>query len=247
MASGLGPRLLITGGSGKLGRELVRMWPDSLHPTHQKLDVNNLPSVLSLIRKSEPKVIIHCAALTNVRQCELDRENAWQTNVVGTANLVKGIEEYAQNSMFIHISTACVFHGEKGDYVETDIPYPKNFYSYTKAEAESVVRFSSLKNWLIIRTNFVARVRWPYKKAFTDRYGTYLFTDDVAGAIELLMSKGLCGIVHVCGEEKISMFELAKIMTPDIKPMTLADYTGPPLTMDMSLRSNRIGAFKLTR
>ena len=45
----------------------------------------------------------------------------------------------------------------------------------------------------------------------------------------------LQGIVHIVGDKKMSILELAKITTPDVQPMTIDDYSGPPLTMDMSL------------
>ena len=118
-------------------------------------------------------------------------------------------------------------------YKESDIPYPENFYALTKLMGESEV--SKISEYLIIRTNFVPRKPWPYLAAFTDRFGTYLFAENVAKGIKDVLDKKLHGIIHLVGNEKISMFELAKITTPDVKPMTIEDYEGPPLTMDMSL------------
>jgi hypothetical protein len=43
------------------------------------------------------------------------------------------------------------------------------------------------------------------------------------------------------------MFELAKITTPEVKPMTISEYVGPPLTIDMSLNSKRIDSFRMTK
>ncbi len=80
---------------------------------------------------------------------------------------------------------------------------------------------------------------WPYPKAFTDRFGTYLFAENVAIGISEILNENLNGIIHVVGNEKISMYELAKITTPDILPMTIKEYDGPTLTMDMSLNSER--------
>lgn len=238
-------KIFITGGTGKLGSELVKIFPDSLHPTHSELDITNESVVYNFIKKELPDVIIHTAALTSVRQCEEEKELAWKVNVGGTENLVKACLTYKPDCYFIYISTACVFHGDKGNYIETDLPYPKNFYSLTKLIGECVVKYSGLKRWLIIRTNFVAREKWPYPKAFVDRYGTYLFADEVAFAIKSVISKNLTGIVHVCGDKKISMYELAKITTPAVEPMTLNEYIGPPLTIDMSLSSIRIKPFKM--
>ena len=237
----------VTGSSGKLGKELVNVFPNALAPTHKELDVTYREAVFNFVEKNKPTIVIHCAALTGIRQCEDDKATAWRVNVEGTENLVKACEKSASNCYFVYISTACVFYGDKGNYVETDIPYPKNFYSLTKLLGEFIVKNSNLEKWLIIRTNFVAREKWPYPKAFADRYGTYLFADDLARAIKTVIDNNITGILHVCGKDKLSMFELAKITTPEVKPMSLSEYNGPPLTVDMSLKSIRTKLFKITR
>jgi len=198
------------------------------------------------MRLHKVDTVVHTAALTGIRQCEENRELAWKTNVDGTRNLLQACLQSRPDCYFVHISTACVFYGDRGDYVESDLPYPKNFYSLTKLVSEFVVSEVRSDNWLIIRTNFVPRSRWPYQKAFKDRFGTYLFADDLANAIAKVLEKRITGILHVCGDKRMSMFELAKITTPDVQPMTIEEYSGPPLTMDMSLVSSRIKPFKLT-
>lgn len=211
------------------------------------MDLTDNEAVSRYIKTNKPELLLHCAALTGIRECEENKEKAWRVNVEGTENLVKACEDAARDCYFIYVSTACVFYGDKGNYVETDTPYPKNFYSLTKLLGEFIVKHSTLEKWLIIRTNFVAREKWPYPKAFADRYGTYLFADDLAKAIKRVADDNTTGILHVCGEEKISMFELAKITTPEVKPMTISEYVGPPLTIDMSLNSKRIDSFRMTK
>ena len=238
--------VLITGGSGRLGKELVKVFPESLHPARQELGIEVKAQVDNYISEKKPDVIIHTAAVTSVPYCEENRKEAYETNVVGTENLIDACLNHNSDCYFVLISTACVFRGDVGNYVETDLPYPKNYYALTKLLAECVVKYSRLK-FLIIRTNFVAREKWPYPKAFTDRYGTYLFASDVASAVESIVQQKLTGIVHVCGDKKMSMFELAKITTPNVEPMTLSEYHGVPLTVDMSLSSIRIKPFKISR
>src|SRR3989442_94562 len=239
-------RLLITGSSGKLGRMLERTFPGAYCPHRSVLDVRKRSLVHEQIHKIKPEVMIHAAALTGIRQCEEDKTLAWSTNVEGTENLLKSCIELSPTSYFVYISTACVFYGDRGDYVESDVPHPKNYYSLTKLIAETAVRNSNLRNWLIVRTNFVSREKWPHPGAFTDRFGTYLFADDLARAIAKVIDRGLTGIVHICGNKKLSMYELAKMTSPEVKPMTLTDYAGPPLTVDMTLRSERIEPFNMT-
>jgi len=238
--------VLITGSSGRLGKELAKVYQNSFRPSHEELDITDKSAVFRFIAINKPDAIIHCAALTGIRQCEENRQLAWRTNVEGTGNLVEACEKHSFGCYFVYISTACVFYGNRGDYTENDLPYPKNFYSLTKLLGEFIVKYSKLRKWLIIRTNFVTREKWPYQVAFVDRWGTYLFADDLAKAVREVLEMNLTGIVHVCGDKKLSMFDLAKLTTSDVQPTTLTEHSGPPLTQDMSLKSARIKPFKIS-
>ena len=228
---------LITGGSGILGTELKKFFPDSLFPSRSELDITNHEMVYDYFSKNEFDSIIHTAAMTSVRQCESEKKLSWGTNVVGTKNLVDATTEFRPNSKFIYLSTACVFDGHDGMYKESSIPSPENFYALTKLIGEQQIK--NLKNYLIIRTNFVGKQKWMYPKAFTDRFGTYLFAENVASGIKEIFDANIEGIIHIIGDKKLSMYDLAKITTASIQPMTIDEYQGPPLTMDMSLDTER--------
>jgi len=228
--------MLITGVTGTLGSELKKIFPDSISPSHKDLDICDPISIKKLFDNNKIDTVIHTAALTTIRGCEEKKSQAMKVNVQGTINLIEQFKNSNSSGKFVYISTACVFDGNSGMYDENSIPYPENFYSLTKLLGEYVV--SKLKNSLIIRTNFVAKKQWPYPKAFSDRFGTYLFANQVAIGINDVLKEDLQGIIHIVGDKKISMFDLAK-MTTDIEPMTLNDYSGPKLTIDMSLDTKR--------
>jgi dTDP-4-dehydrorhamnose reductase len=236
--------MLITGGNGALGIELKKIFPDSVTPDHKELDITQKKKVLEFFEKNDIDIVIHAAALTKIRPCEENKELAWKTNVEGTKNLVEAILSSNKKIRLIYVSTACIFDGHSGMYKEDSVPYPENFYALTKLIGEHEI--SKLSDYLIIRTNFVPKKIWEYPKAFTDRFGTYLFAQDVAQGIFDVQKEKLEGIVHIVGDKKISMYELAKITTPDIKPMTIKDYSGPNLTMDMSLDTERWKKYKIS-
>ena len=229
--------MLITGITGALGSELKKIFPESISPTHKELDICDLYSIKNFFHNQKIDVVIHTAALTTVRGCEENKPLALQINVDGTRNLIDEFKQSNPLGKFVFISTACVFDGHTGMYTENSIPYPENFYSLTKLLGEYIV--NNFNNSLIIRTNFVAKKEWPYPKAFTDRYGTYLFADQVASGIRDILNEDLQGVIHLVGDKKISMYELAKMTTPNIQPMTLNDYSGPKLTIDMSLDTTK--------
>lgn len=236
--------VLITGGSGSLGTELRKQFQDCLCPSHSELDITDRKSVHETFKRNDIDLVIHAAALTKIRPCEENKHLAWNTNVNGTKNLVDAVLSTKPSIPFLYISTACVFDGHTGMYVESSIPYPENFYALTKLVGEHEV--NRLPSYLIIRTNFVAKTTWPYPKAFTDRFGTYLFADDVAKGIYEIQKENMSGFVHIVGDKKISMFELAKMTTPQVQPMTIKEYSGPRLTMDMSLDTERWKKYKIS-
>jgi len=235
-------KILITGGSGKLGTALRKVYPDALAPRHTDFDITDKDKVFEYIKKEKPDVVIHTAAFTSVAKAETEHEACWTLNVRGTENLVEALRTVNPKALFIYIGTACVFYGDRGMYTENDIPHPKNFYAFTKLVGEYVAR--RMPEYLIARTNFVAREPWPYPKAFTDRFGTYLFADDVACALKDLIEENTRGLVHIAGDKKMSMYELAKLTTPNVGEMTMKE-TNLPLTVDMTLKSAKIKPFKI--
>ena len=170
--------MIITGATGILGKQLLKALPKSIHPKHDDLELSDKDAVFRFIKNNKVDKIIHTGALTGIRECEENAPKAWKYNVRATENVVDACLRYCPDVYFIYLSTACVFDGHRGMYNENDIPYPENFYALTKLLGEFAVK--KLSKHLIIRTNFVAKEKWKYPKAFTDRYGTYLFAQDVA-------------------------------------------------------------------
>jgi dTDP-4-dehydrorhamnose reductase len=238
-------KVLITGGSGALGKSLQKVFTDAYFPAHKEMDITDAGSVNKVIMDYRPEVLIHTAALVGIRECGEDKEKAWLTNVVGTQNVVNALKKLNNDCYLIYMSTACVFAGENEKYyTEGDVPAPKNYYSLTKLCGEVVVM--QHKNTCIIRTNFVPKEPWKYPKAFTDRFGTYLFADGVAKGISEVVEKKEKGIIHIVGDKRMSMYELAVLAgSKNVGKMTLSEYDGPPVTIDMSLSTKRWKKYKI--
>ncbi len=225
--------ILITGGENSLSLEFNKIYKDVLIPNSNELDLTNKKNIEQFFEKNDFDVIIHNESLLSVRLCEEQKDTAIKINVTSTKNLISVIKGKNPQTKFIHLSTPCIFDGYSGMYTELSVPKPVNFYGQTRLLAEKEVQ--KLQQFTIIRTNYVNKEKWPYPKAFTDRFGTYLFSEQVAQGIFDVYNDDLNDIVHIVGDRKISMYELAKLTTPEIQPMTMNDYVGPPLTIDMSL------------
>lgn len=238
-------RILITGASGALGSSLRKVFKGAYCPARKNMDVTSTSSLNKAVLKYKPDVLIHAAALVGIRECENNKEKAWLTNVEGTQNIIDALKKLNNNCYLVYMSTACVFAGEHEKYyTEDDVPAPKNCYSLTKLCGEIATR--QYPNTCIIRTNFVPKEQWKYPKAFVDRFGTYLFSDNVAKGIFDVIRKKPKGIIHIVGSKRMSMYELALLAgSKNIGRMTLAEYKGPTLTVDMSLSTKRWKKYKI--
>lgn len=238
-------KILITGSSGALGNSLKKVFGNAFCPSHKNMDITNANKVTKNVLSYGPDVLIHAAALVGIRECEENKEKAWLTNVEGTQNIVNALEKLRNNCYLAYMSTACVFAGEhKKFYTEDDVSSPKNYYSFTKLCGELITR--QYKNTCIIRTNFVPKMPWKYPKAFVDRFGTYLFADNVAEGISEVVQKKEKGIIHIAGDKRISMHELALLAgSKNVGKMTMDNYDGPPLTVDMSISTKRWKRYKI--
>ena len=235
--------ILVTGGDNSLSQELGKIYEEILIPDSNELDLTNRESIKQFFSRNNFDCIMHNESLLNVRECEENKNKAKKINVTSTKNLVDIIQEITPKIEFIHLSTPCIFDGVSGMFTETSIPNPVNYYGTTRMDAEKKVK--ELQKFVIVRTNYVNKEKWPYPKAFTDRFGTYLFSKQVAQGIFDIQQEGIRGIMHIVSDTKISMYELAKMTTPDVEPMTINDYSGPPVTMDMSLDSTKWKKYKI--
>jgi len=249
-------KILVTGGSGKLATAINKTF-NCLCPPKEELNVTNYHNVKDYLKyKPDVEYIIHAGALTSVEKCEAEKNLAYLINVEGTRNVIEAIKEnntYQSGSLrkikLIYMSTPCVFDGKTGNYDENSLPFPENYYGYTKAIAEELVISSGLE-YLIIRSNFVPREKWKYPKAFSDRFGTYLFADQVAEALKYHIANS-SGILHIVGDKKLSMYELAKKCnafdkTETVTPMTMKQYSGKAkLTINMTMNSVRWTSYKI--
>jgi len=210
-------QILLTGGSGLLGTELLALYPSLDAPSRRELDICDADAVSAYILSARPDVIIHAAAVTDNRQIEADSSDAIAVNIAGTANLVAACA--GTRTRLVFLSTDYVYKGDRGNYSESDELLPSNLYAWTKLAGEAAVR--AIPNHLIIRTSFGAR-KFVYPAAFTDKWSSKEYVDVIAPDILDAALSPLVGIVNIGGSRR-TLFEYAKERNPDVASIELGD------------------------
>lgn len=149
-------RILLTGVSGQVGHELLKMLSpltEVIAVTRQEMDLTNQASILQVLEKYQPTIIVNPAAYTAVDKAESEQEQAYLIN----RDAPKTMAEWAaaHNALLVHYSTDYVFDGTKeGSYVEEDTPNPQSVYGKSKLLGEQAIEQSGAK-YLIFRTSWV--------------------------------------------------------------------------------------------
>ena len=144
-------KMLITGGSGFLGSRVAEYFAgnyDVLAPSHREMDITEWNSVSRVTEAFRPDVVIHCAAMADVGQCQREPELSWVRNVTGS----------------IHVARAAGRVGAKCILCSSDQVYfavPSNLYAKEKLTAE--------KEGLEANPDCVfLRLSWMYDPALTE-------------------------------------------------------------------------------
>ena len=234
-------KILVTGSNGLLGQKLTaRLQADQsvdLIATSRsdsvaiiqrgkffRLDITKSDDINDVVTRIRPDVIINTAAITQVDQCELDRDACWVNNVTSVENLIAACVK--NNVHLLHVSTDFVFDGTRELLDETATPGPVNFYGESKLAAERLVIESGI-SWCIARTvlvfgithdmsrsNIVLWVKRNLEQGKTiqvvnDQWRTPTLAEDLAAGCHLAAMQKAQGIYHISGKDYMSVYEIA--------------------------------------
>ncbi len=205
-------RIHVTGATGFLGAELLRLAPGA---SCERVEIRDGRAVAALFRRVLPDVVIHTA----YRQ---DGEAARAIVVAGSENVA--IAAHAVGARLVHLSTDVVFDGRKGaPYVEADVPSPCTDYGRAKAEAEERVA-AAHRQALIVRTSLIVggpgHAPSKHEQAAIDP-GLTFYEDEIRSPIQVgdlaaglleLARLDVSGPLHVGGADDLSRAELAELV-----------------------------------
>jgi len=152
--------ILLTGGSGQLGGELLRFLPrlgDVVAPDRRQMDLTKPGDIRRVLRETRPGLIVNAAAYTNVDQAESDKDTSRAVNADAPALIAE--EAKKTGAALVHYSTDYVFDGtQRTPYRESDRTNPVNVYGRTKLAGEQAVQSAGIPH-LILRTSWLFGTR----------------------------------------------------------------------------------------
>ena len=205
-----GKNILISGGNGRLGRELIPLLKQEgasvMAPAQAEWDVTLYPCGLAM--PSTPDIIIHAAAYTDVAKAEEEKHQCQYINVEATRRVSK--LAYELKAKMVYISS---------DYVTVE---PMGFYAFTKKAGEA---FVSKRKGLIIRTSFKPRGMWgeeALKGVFHPVHTNCDWVDVIAKKVVDAVCEDKRGIVNI-GTKAKTLLDLAKEEYPEVQPIPVKE------------------------
>jgi dTDP-4-dehydrorhamnose reductase len=148
--------VLLTGGSGQVGTEVIALAPAGMNivaPGRDRLDMSDADAIVALVASHPWAAVINCAAHTAVDRAESEILAAWKINALGPAALAQATAQ--AGIPLIQVSTDYVFDGSKaGYYLESDPVAPVSVYGASKEAGEQAVRTANPRH-VILRTAWV--------------------------------------------------------------------------------------------
>jgi dTDP-4-dehydrorhamnose reductase len=236
-------KVVVTGSNGLLGQSLINLLLKEKEVykvfglsrgdnrsgrddfSYVSIDITNEKKLKEILLETEPNVIINTAAMTQVDDCENNRQSCDLLNV----SVVEWLGEISEKieAHLIHLSTDFIFDGIKGNYKETDFPNPLSYYGVSKLKSEEVlinskISYTILRTILVFgkvydmsRSNIVLWVKSMLEKGkeitiVDDQFRSPTYVEDLALACKIAMDKKAKGIFNISSNELLSVYEIVQ-------------------------------------
>ena len=232
-------KIWITGAEGHIGTALIDLLEGveyQLLPTDiNEVDITKIDEVTQFVHVNRPDVVINCAGLTDVQECENNVDEAYRVNAIGVRNVALAANEV--NAKVIQISTDDVFDKEsRVPYNEFDNVHPRTIYGKSKEAGEKILT-QLLNRFVIIRSSWIYGIGRDFvdevlrnlgqgktMEVPNNQYAAPTSAKELAKVIRYFIDNEEYGLYHVVCPGSCSRYEFAR---------TILEYSGKAGELDL--------------
>ena len=232
-------KIWITGADGHIGTALLDLLEGveyQLLPTDiEEVDITKIDEVTQFVHVNRPDVVINCAGLTDVQECENNVDEAYRVNAIGVRNVALAANEV--NAKVIQISTDDVFDKESRiPYNEFDNVHPRTIYGKSKEAGEKILT-QLLNRFVIIRSSWIYGIGRDFvdevlrnvgqgktMEVPNNQYAAPTSAKELAKVIRYFIDNEEYGLYHVVCPGSCSRYEFAR---------TILEYSGKAGELDL--------------
>ena len=232
-------KIWITGAEGHIGTALLDLLEGveyQLLPTDiEEVDITKIDEVTQFVHVNRPDVVINCAGLTDVQECENNVDEAYRVNAIGVRNVALAANEV--NAKLIQISTDDVFDKEsRVPYNEFDNVHPRTIYGKSKEAGEKILT-QLLNRFVIIRSSWIYGIGRDFvdevlrnvgqgktMEVPNNQYAAPTSAKELAKVIRYFIDNEEYGLYHVVCPGSCSRYEFAR---------TILEYSGKAGELDL--------------
>lgn len=254
-------KIWITGAEGHIGTALLDLLEGveyQLLPTDiEEVDITKIDEVTQFVHVNRPDVVINCAGLTDVQECENNVDEAYRVNAIGVRNVALAANEV--NAKVIQISTDDVFDKESRiPYNEFDNVHPRTIYGKSKEAGEKILT-QLLNRFVIIRSSWIYGIGRDFvdevlrnvgqgktMEVPNNQYAAPTSAKELAKVIRYFIDNEEYGLYHVVCPGSCSRYEFARTILEysekagelDLYPVVIEDSARPTYSVldNMMLR-----------
>ena len=232
-------KIWITGAEGHIGTALLDLLEGveyQLLPTDiEEVDITKIDEVTQFVHVNRPDVVINCAGLTDVQECENNVDEAYRVNAIGVRNVALAANEV--NAKVIQISTDDVFDKEsRVPYNEFDNVHPRTIYGKSKEAGEKILT-QLLNRFVIVRSSWIYGIGRDFvdevlrnvgqgktMEVPNNQYAAPTSAKELAKVIRYFIDNEEYGLYHVVCQGSCSRYEFAR---------TILEYSGKAGELDL--------------
>ncbi|MFZ2153535.1 MAG: sugar nucleotide-binding protein [Microgenomates group bacterium] len=193
------------------------------------VDITQKDQIEQVVAEYAPTVVINTAAKTSLEWCTLNRLETFNINVLGADNIAQVCD--VNKIYFIHFSSGCIFESKDENDVklETTIPNPAAFYSWSKVWAEQLIPCYKSADFkcLILRPRQPVSAQVSHKNMliklltytqFIDTANAGTVIEDLMNWTKILIEQRYTGVLHVANEGWSTPYRIAQLLQKHVLP-----------------------------